>query len=141
MVEEVVTMSTEPLPSPDDIITPVHHGDLEYSNPHRQIVHPRWANGRVVWSIPCGPVAIDPARTAVADEYIIVYSLPAGGEPEKVTGQYTIYDTAPGDTGYSPIWRHNYVIVPRDYRPQALRSKQDVLASGYPIVATDVYTN
>jgi hypothetical protein len=63
------------------------------------------------------------------------------GKPERVEGQYTIYDTKPGDPGYSPLWRHNYVIVPRDFVPQTLRSKEDVLKSGYAIEATDKITN
>ena len=134
-------MTSQSLPSPADITTPVHYGDLDYSNPHRQTVHPRWAGGKVVWSIPCGPVAIDLARTEVADEYIVVYALGEDGKPEEVEGQYTIYDTKPGDAGYSPIWRHNYVIVPRDYQPQTMRSKEDVLRNGYQVLPTDVYTN
>jgi hypothetical protein len=131
----------EPLPSPADVTTPVHHGALDYSNPHRQTVHPRWAGGEVVWSIPCGPIAVDPSRAKVADEYLVVYALGDGGEPEAVAGQYPIYDSKPGDPGYSPIWRHNYVVVPRDYRPQTLRSKADVLRSGYRLVPTDEHTN
>lgn len=135
-------MTKEQLPPPDDVNTPVHYGNLEYSNPHGQIVHPRWAGGEVVWSIPCGPVSVDTDQTAVADEYILVYSMQGDdGEPEKVRGQYTIYDTKPGDPGYSPLWRHNYVIVPRDYEPQTLRSKDDVLQSGFKIVNTDKITN
>jgi hypothetical protein len=63
------------------------------------------------------------------------------GEPEKVKGQYTIYDSKPGDPGYSPLWRHNYVIVPRDYQPQTLRSKAAVLQSGYQIIRTEKVTN
>lgn len=135
-------MSNQSLPLPDDVTTPVNHGDLQYSNPHKQIVHPRWAGGKVVWSIPCGPVSLDTEKTSVAEEYIIVYSMDGeNGEPEKVKGQYTIYDTKPGDPRYSPLWRHNYVIVPGDYEPQTLRSKEDVLQSGYPIVPTDKITN
>lgn len=134
-------MAAEALPSPADVTTSVHHANLDYSNPHRQTVHPRWAGGQVVWSIPCGPVAIDPAKTKAANEYIVVYALSEDGKPERVEGQYTIYDTKPGDPDYSPIWCHNYVIVPRAYRPQTLRSKEDVLRSGYQVVTTDVYTN
>ena len=135
-------MPDKPLPSPEDIRTPVIHGDLEYSNPHKQIVHPRWAGGQVVWSIPCGPVTVDPRQTPIADEYIVVYSMKGhDGKPVKVEGQYTIYDTKPGDPGYSPLWRHNYVIVPRDYKPQTLRSKEDVLGSGYPVEGSDKITN
>jgi hypothetical protein len=50
-------------------------------------VHPRWAGGEVVWSIPNGPVAIDPGKTKVANEYSVVYSFGDGGTPEKVEGQ------------------------------------------------------
>jgi hypothetical protein len=135
-------MAEEQLPSPDDATTPVHYGNLEYSNPHGQTVHPRWAGGEVVWSNLCGPVSVDPNQTDVVDEYIIVYSMEGKeGKPEKVKGQYTIYDTKPGDPGYSPLWRHNYVIVPRAYEPQTLRSKEDVISSGYQIVSTDKITN
>jgi len=135
-------MTEEGLPSPDDVRTPIDYGGLLYSNPHRQVVHPRWAGGEVVWSIPCGPVAVDPAQTKVADEFIVVYSMDGDrGQPEKVAGQYTVYDSKPGDPGYSPLWRHNYVIVPRDYRAQTLRSKADVLKSGYRIEHTDKITN
>jgi hypothetical protein len=135
-------MTREQLPSPNDVRTEVHYRDLHFSNPHRQVVHPRWAGGEVVWSIPCGPVTVDPLQTHVADEYIVVYSMDGdAGKPEKVQDQYTIYDTKLGDPGYSPLWRHNYVIVPRDYRPQTLRSKEDVLKSGYPVVPTDKITN
>jgi hypothetical protein len=135
-------MAKEQLPSPDDVRTAIRYGNLTYSNPHQQVVHPRWAGGEVVWSIPCGPVAVDPSQTHVADEYIVVYSMDGDdGKPEKVKGQYTIYDTKPGDPGYSPLWRHNYVIVPRDYRPQTLRSKEDVLKSRYRMESTDKITN
>jgi hypothetical protein len=80
-------MAKDPLPPPDDIRTPVDQGDLQYSNPHQQVVHPRWASGEVVWSIPCGPVDVDPAKTHVADEYILVYSMDGDdGKPEKVQG-------------------------------------------------------
>ena len=135
-------MAQPQLPPPDDVTSPVRYGNLDYSNPHEQVVHPRWAGGEVVWSIPCGPVAVDPAKTHVAEEYIVVYSMDGDdGQPEKVEGQYTIYDTKPGEDGYSPLWRHNYVIVPRDYEPQTLRSEEDVLNSGYQLMATDKITN
>lgn len=135
-------MPEKPLPSPNNVRTAVDYGDLQYSNPYRQSVHPRWAGGQVVWSIPYGPIAVDQNETKVADEFIPVYSMDgADGKPEEVEGQYTIYDTRPADPGYSPLWRHNYVIVPRDYQPQMLRSKEDVLQSGYRIVTTDKITN
>lgn len=56
-------------------------------------------------------------------------------------GQYGIYDSRPGDANYSPIWRYHYVVVPRDYQPNALRSEDAVLASGYEAIHADTYTN
>jgi hypothetical protein len=58
-----------------------------------------------------------------------------------VPGQLNIYDTVPGMDRYSPIWQFNYVIVPRNYEPNALRSEADFLASGYPILRSQDFEN
>jgi hypothetical protein len=42
---------------------------------------------------------------------------------------------------YSPIWQFNYVIVPRDYTANTLRSERDCLRSGYEIVRSMVFEN
>jgi hypothetical protein len=42
---------------------------------------------------------------------------------------------------YSPIWQFNYVVVPRDYQPNTLRSEGDCLTSGYPIYRSQVFEN
>lgn len=59
------------LPPPNDVRTSVHFEDLHYSNPWLQIVHPRWADGKVVWSIPCGPTDVDPEKRPVAKEDVL----------------------------------------------------------------------
>jgi hypothetical protein len=116
---------------------------LAYSNPHKQRVGPRWVRGEVVFAMPLGIVTVDPAKTRWAKEYVVVYSVDGApeGRPERVPGQFGIYDSKPGDEHYSPIWRYNYVIVPRDYEANTLRSEDDCLASGYPVIESDVYTN
>jgi hypothetical protein len=58
-----------------------------------------------------------------------------------VPGQYGIYDSKPGDPNYSPIWRYNYVLVPREHAPNTLRSEEGCLQGGYQIVQTDTHTN
>lgn len=121
---------------------PVATPELTYSNPHGQRVGPRWVRGEIVWAMPLGIVHVDPAETKWAKEYVVVYSLDGNeGRPERVPDQYGIYDSRPGDERYSPIWRYNYVIVPRDYQPNTLRSEDDVLASGYQVIEADTYTN
>jgi len=121
---------------------PVETPELTYSNPHGQRVGPRWVRGEVVWAMPLGVVTVDPERTRWAKEYVVCYSLEGpDGRPERVPGQYGIYDSRPGDDHYSPIWRYHYVVVPRDYAPNALRSEDDVLSSGYPVTVADTYTN
>jgi hypothetical protein len=101
----------------------------------------------VVFAVEAGEVDVEPERVKVAQEYQIVYGVDldeAGklkGEPERVDGQYNIYDSVPGMEKYSPIWQFNYVIVPRDYVPNALRSEADCLSSGYRIVQSRVFEN
>ena len=116
---------------------------LAYSNPHKQRVGPRWVRGEVVFAMPLGIVTVDPEQTRWAKEYVVVHSVDGGpqGRPERVPGQFGIYDSRPGDPHYSPIWRYNYVLVPRDYVANTLRSEEDCLNSGFPIIESNVYTN
>jgi hypothetical protein len=126
-----------------DATAAVEEAQLTYSNPHGQRVGPRWVRGEIVFAMPLGIVNVDPATTRWAKEYVVVYSIDGGpeGRAERVPGQFGIYDSKPGDDNYSPIWRYNYVVVPRDYEANSLRSEQDCLASGYPITESDTYTN
>lgn len=120
----------------------VDTSELTYSNPHHQRVGPRWVRGEVVWAMPLGLIHVDPDQTKWAKEYVVVFSMDGNdGRPERVPGQYGIYDSRPGDDNYSPIWRYNYVVVPRDYEANTLRSEDDVLGSGYPVTQADTYTN
>ncbi len=62
-------------------------------------------------------------------------------EPERVEGQFNIYDSVPGMEKYSPLWQFNYVVVPRDYEPNTLRSEQDCLNSGFRIHRSTIIEN
>jgi hypothetical protein len=125
-----------------DVTDPVNAPGISSSHPHHQRVGPRWVRGEIVYAMPLGVVQVDPEKTRWAKEYVVVYSVNGpDGRPERVPSQYGIYDSRPGDTDYSPIWRYHYVIVPRTYQANELKSESDVLASGYHVVQTDVYTN
>ena len=114
-----------------------------------------WFDGRIVYAVESGEVELDfdehrAARgNKVAQEYQVVYAveldergkLKDGKEPERVEGQYNIYDSVPGMESYSPLWQFNYVIVPRDYKPNTLRSEADCLTSGYTIAKSTVVEN
>ena len=107
---------------------------LTYNNPFKQAVERVWFDGKIVYAVDCGELECDPASVKVAQEYAVVYGVKANGTPtEEVKGQYNIYDSIPGMEAYSPLWIFNYVVVPRDYQPNSLRSEADVLASGYPV--------
>jgi len=88
-------------------------------------------------------------KVKVAQEYQVVYSvkltpkgkLAGGKDPKRVPGQFNIYDSVPGMKKYSAIWQFNYVIVPRDYVANTLRSERDCLRSGYPIKKSTVFEN
>jgi hypothetical protein len=120
---------------------------LTYDNSFKQSIEQVWFDGKVVYALDLGELDIDPARVKVAQEYQVVYAvdLDAQGhltsEPERVPSQLNIYDSVPGMDRYSPIWQFNYVVVPRDFRPNTLRSEGDCLASGYPIHRGQVFEN
>jgi hypothetical protein len=129
--------------------------NLTYNNPYALEIERVWFDGKVVFAVETGEVDLDfdEHRVAqgnkVAQEYQVVYAdeldergkLKDDREPERVEGQYNIYDSVPGMDNYSPLWQFNYVIVPRDYVPNSLRSEADCLRSGYRIEKSTVVEN
>jgi hypothetical protein len=122
---------------------------LDYNNPYGYKIERVWFDGRVIFATEQGEVDVDPRKVKVAQEYQIVYSvkltrgrkLAHGKEPARVPGQLNIYDSVPGMAKYSPIWQFNYVIVPRDYVPNTLRSERQCLRAGYEIRRSLVFEN
>lgn len=122
---------------------------LDYNNPYGYDIERVWCDGKVIFASEQGELDIDETKVKVAQEYQIVYAveldehgkLKGGREPERVAGQLNIYDTVPGMPGYSPIWQFNYVIVPRNYKANALRSENACLQSGYEIRRSRVFEN
>ena len=122
--------------------------DLQYNNPYRYKIERVWFDGRVIFATEQGEVDVDPKKVKVAQEYQIVYAVKltpkrklASGSAKRVPGQFNIYDSVPGMKKYSAIWQFNYVIVPRDYVPNTLRSERDCLRSGYEIKRSMVFEN
>ena len=112
--------------------------DLHYNNPYGYKIERVWFDGHVVFATEQGDLGVDPKEIKVAQEYQIVYSARLDRKQklisaERVAGQFNIYDSIPGMKKYSPIWQFNYVIVPRDYVANTLRSERDCLRGGYEI--------
>jgi len=128
---------------------------LTYNNPYALELERIWFDGKIVYAVESGEVVVDfdENRVArgnkVAQEYQVVHAvqldergkLVDGKEPERVEGQYNIYDSIPGMEQYSPLWQFNYVVVPRDYESNTLRSEADCLTSGYPIERSTIVEN
>jgi hypothetical protein len=120
---------------------------ISYNNVFGQAIEQVWFDGKQVYALDAGEVDIDSARVKVAQEYQILYAVDLDeqrkkrAEPERVPGQLNIYDSVPGMDQYSPIWQFNYVIVPRNYRANALRSEADCLSSGYQIIRSNAFEN
>lgn len=124
------------------VSTPELTEQLDYNNPLYQPIETAWYNGRKYWAIgPNIPLPINPDKTKVAQEYMIAYSVSIHDWPNLVPLQLNIYDSIPGMPEYSPIWHLNYVVVPRDYQANTLRSVQDVKNSGYPIHSSNFYVD
>lgn len=139
---------------PREIFRPDGVENLTYNNPYELEIERVWCDGKVVFAVEMGEMELefDEQRRAVgnkvAQEYQVVYAVEldengklAGGEPERVDGQYNIYDSIPGMEKYSPLWQFNYVVVPRDYEPNTLRSEDDCLGSGHPIEKSTIVEN
>lgn len=113
---------------------------LSYNNPYGQNMERVWFDGKVVYAVDLGELDADVSRLKVAQEYQPTYGAEvdesghAVSPPEMVPGQLNIYDSVPGMEKYSPIWQFNYVIVPRSYVPNTLRSERDCQQSGFSIV-------
>jgi hypothetical protein len=124
-----------------------HREDVDYNNPYRYKIERVWWDGKIVFASEQGKLDVDPKKVKVAQEYQIVYKVGLDkhgklrGEPDRVEGQNNIYDSIPGMKKYSPIWQFNYVIVPRDYKANTLRSEKDCLKSGYEIKRSAVFEN
>ncbi len=128
---------------------------LTYSNPHGLEVERVWFDGKIVYAVECGEVELEfdddlnVRGNDVAQEYQVVYAveldeagkLRDGREPDRVPGQYNIYDSIPGMDAYSPLWQFNYVVVPREYEANTLRSARECLESGYPVYKSAVVEN
>jgi len=128
---------------------------LTYNNPYGLEVERVWFDGKVVFAVECGEIELEfdknlvACGNTVAQEYQVVYAvdlderrkLNSGREPERVEGQYNIYDSVPGMENYSPLWQFNYVVVPRDYVPNTLRSERQCLESGYRVEKSTIVEN
>ncbi len=120
---------------------------LTFNNPFGQVMERVWFDGKAVFAVDLGRVAVDASQVKVAQEYQVVYGVELDEQgrstrpAQAVEGQLNIYDTVPGMERYSPIWQFNYVVVPRDYVPNTLRSEGDCLSSGYPILKSQDFEN
>lgn len=137
-------MASETSPRPKKI---GHREDVDYNNPYRYKIERVWWDGKIVFASEQGELDVDPKKVKVAQEYQLVYKVALNkaaklvGEPDRVKGQYNIYDSIPGMKKYSPIWQFNYVIVPRTYKANTLKSEADCLKSGYEIKRSNVFEN
>jgi hypothetical protein len=73
--------------------------------------------------------------------YVLIHGMNADGTPDFVEGQQNIIDSVPGDPGYSAFWQVMMVTVPADYEVNSIRSREAVIAAGFPITTTDMVVN
>ena len=122
---------------------------LVYDNPFHQKVGNAWYNGKIVHQLAHLNVTAERPPFKTAEQYTLVYAdqfrnpvTVEGLEKQpKVPGQYVIYDSIPGQPAYSPFWHNNWVLAPRGYRPNSIRSVEAVVKSGYRIVDSPLYSN
>lgn len=123
--------------------------NLKYNDPFKQGIHPVWIHGKKAFHLNLGAVNQRPAYK-IAEQYLVLreadYKQPTKTPAEFMATSKTIvgdpvFDSAPGDANYSPIWHNNWVLVPASYQPNTLKSEEEVKKSGYKIVSTTIWVN
>lgn len=95
-----------------------------------------WSGGREVRYVDLGPVS-----TAIGDAYVPIHGIDAEGNPLPVQGQHVIFDCQPDEPHYSPIWLVHYAVVGKDYQANGIRSEDQILRGGYPVVKSRLTVN
>jgi hypothetical protein len=75
----------------------------------------------------------DPTRVMVAPGWLLVTSVNTDGTPNRIEGQYTIFDVLPGEAGHSDLWQIHFVFPPDDYQANTFRSVDEIDQSGYQV--------
>lgn len=73
--------------------------------------------------------------------YAFVYGMNGDGSPDFVPDQHNVVDVAPGEEGYSDLWRVNLVTVPADYEANSVKSVGEIMGNEYPVTPTENLVN
>jgi len=83
----------------------------------------------------------DPQRVLVTPVWVFVTGVNPDGSPIKLEGQDSLFDTAPGDAGYTDLWQAFFVTPSAEYAPNSLTSAEALLASGLTIEKQAMFVN
>lgn len=83
----------------------------------------------------------DSERVLAAPGWLFVTSVNPDGTPNKLEGQFTIFDVMVGDAGYSDLWQIYFVMPPADYVPNSVHSLSELEASGLSIEKSSMLVN
>ncbi|AZR74137.1 hypothetical protein BBF96_12450 [Anoxybacter fermentans] len=114
---------------------------LIYNNPFNQKFNGGWYNYKRVYYLNLGPVILSEEKNLVKDIYQFIYGFDDEGNPIRVKGQDNVIDVVPIDEDYTPLWKVVYVIVPKNFIPQSIRSVKQIMESDYKIKKTDIIIN
>ncbi|MCK4258427.1 MAG: hypothetical protein KAX49_05585 [Halanaerobiales bacterium] len=114
--------------------------NLIYNNPFNQKFSGGWYNCHRVYYLNLGPIIVDETKNPVKDIYRFVYGFD-NKNPLLVKGQDNVINVVPTDKNYTPLWKIVYVIVPKDYVPQSIRSIKQIKDSNYKIKKSDIIVN
>ncbi|MGH7907272.1 MAG: hypothetical protein ACREP6_11660 [Candidatus Binataceae bacterium] len=123
--------------------------NLKYNNPFHQKIEPVWIHGKECFHLDLGATSTKPDYK-IAEQYLVLYERDYRNPPKSV-GEFVtqakmivgkpIFDSDPNDANYSPIWHNNWVLAPKDYKIESLKSAQEVKSSGHKIVPTQIWVN
>lgn len=132
-------------PAPAQIDSPFPMPGPVGATAHVYPLETGWFEGRTVnyynlgANTPLDPT--DPTRVQIANAWVFATGVNADGSPNKLAGQGTLFDTAPGDALYSDLWQIYFVTPSADYAPGSITSHEALPNSGLPIEKKPMLVN
>ena len=121
----------------DQIINAILINENDQINPPQSKVS-AWYNGQQKQIIVIGTnIKTDPQnpeKIAHANIYRFITGYDSNNQPQILPGQYPIITSIPSSENYTPLCRIMYVMAPKNYQPNSIRSEQTLMQRGYQMM-------
>jgi len=132
-------------PAPAQIDPPFPTAGLVGETARVYAVESGWFEGRAAQYYNLGTNTLlnpdDAARVLVEPVWVFATGVNDDGSPIKLEGQASLFDSAPGDAGYSDLWQVFFIKPAAGYAPNSITSIEALQKSGLTIEKKPMLVN